>query len=397
MARTKKGGGEVAKVIIDNGNGNTEGVKVMDSGRHVYASFASMRAEVSGDDFDDDFLKTLQSKFDYADWNDSRYTYGSYCLGMRGVVIDRHQGVMRYGNPMQQFLIDVACAKLKVNSGDKVELTVLIPPGHFNEHANTIKQRLTQVVKDENTNKVTYDPRKRQVQLRDDKNPRKFKFVKVEVRPELIGALLCFAIDRKGRLVETSELGGVVYGLDGGMHTLDILEMRSGAMTVNNLGETTIPDRGIYTMILLNVLRQVKALSPHFEILTPDHLDAVLRKGMQTGGLFSDTSDWTLHFGVTVDLKPIFKKWCQKYAEFVANRIIDERLSSMKGVDKLVLFGGFAELVSPFLKDWYDEDRIRVINEFESTSDVTPLSANMEGYARLSQVPPEIIQELQAG
>lgn len=142
MAR-KKGADEVVDVVIDNGNGNTEAVKITDSGRNVYTSFSSMRAEVSGDDFDDDFLKTLQSQFDYADWNGSRYTYGSYCLGLRDVVIDRHQGVGRYGNPTQQFLIDVACAKLKIGGGEKVKLTVLIPPGHFNDYRETIIDRLS--------------------------------------------------------------------------------------------------------------------------------------------------------------------------------------------------------------------------------------------------------------
>ena len=50
----QKGGDDVVDVVIDNGNGNTEAVKVTDSGRNIYTSFSSMRAQVSGDDFDDD-------------------------------------------------------------------------------------------------------------------------------------------------------------------------------------------------------------------------------------------------------------------------------------------------------------------------------------------------------
>ncbi len=396
--KTKKtGGDDVAKVVIDNGNGNTEGVRLLPSGRHAYTSFPSMRAEVSGDDFDDDFLKTLQTQFEYADWSESRYTYGSHCLALRGVVIDRHQGSMRYGNPTQQFLVDVAMGKLKVQSGEHVDLTLLIPPGHFNQYAGTIKDRFTKVVRDPESNKIVFDSKKRVVQLRDDKNPRKFKLASVTVRPELIGALLCFSIDNQGRLLEHNELEGVTWGADGGMHTLDLLEMRQGLFTVDNLDESTIPNRGIYVMILNAVLRKVKGLSPHFENLTQEHMDAVLRKGMESGGLFSETSDWTLHYGVTVDLQPVFKRAAQKYAEWFANNVIDGRFDGLKGIDRLVLFGGFADLVSPFLKDWYDEGRIRVINEFSATSDVTPLSANMMGYGRLLLVPDEVKAELQRG
>jgi|GEM_PF-1017005 len=396
MSKKKKGGGEVAQVVIDNGNGNTEGIRIMPSGRHVFTSFPSLRAEVSGEDFDDDFLRSLQTQFDYADWGDSRYTYGSYCLGLRDAVIDRHQGSMRYGNPVQQCLVDIAMGKLKVQSGEKVDLTLLIPPGHFNDYADVIKTAFTRVERDEESGKIVFDAKKRVVQLRGDKNPRKFRLASVTVRPELVGALLCFSIDQQGKLIDDNELEGVVWGIDGGMHTLDILEMRAGAFNINNLHEATIADRGIHTQILRVVLRKVRSLSRHFESLTEEHLDAILRKGMETGGLFSDTADWTLHYGVTVDLQPLFKTASMKYAEWIGNNVIDtSKMQGLKGVDLLILFGGFAELVSPFLKKWYDADRVRVINEFASTSDVTPISANMMGYGRLAMVPEEVLQDLQ--
>lgn len=386
MPKKKRSDENVKRVVIDNGNGGTEGVKLMDSGRHVYVDFPSMRAEVVGEEFDDPFLKTLQNRFDYADWNGSRYTYGHYCLGVSGAVIDRHQGSSRYGNPVQQFLVDVAMAKMRLNNGDKVALTLLIPPGHFNEYAQVLRDRFT-----------ADEARQRSIQLREDKTIREFEIVSLDVRPELFGAMLCFSIDKRGRLIDSSVLEGRVYGLDGGMHTLDMMEMRHGVFSVDNLRNATIPNKGIYDMILSNVLREVRVISPHFDQLTQDHLDAVLRKGMQTGGLYSSSADWTLHYAVTVDLQPIFKKWASKYAEWIANRVIDERLNSLRGVDALVLFGGFAELVATPLKNWYSGDVVRVINEFDETEEVTPIRANMDGYARLSLLDPALLEDLTKG
>src|SRR5690606_34401855 len=129
--------------------------------------------------------------------------------------LERHMGSNRYGNEFHQFLTALAIAKMGVKEG-KVDLTTFIPPGLFNELKANVEKRFMD------------DGGKVEIKLKGDKKPRQFRYSRVTVLPEGIGAAACFVLDDNGEIVPSDVLSGEVVVLDIGAHTLDALQLSNG-------------------------------------------------------------------------------------------------------------------------------------------------------------------------
>ena len=59
--------------------------------------------------------------------------------------------------------------------------------------------------------------------------------------------------------------------------------------------------------------------------------------------------------GYEVELLPLIDKHRERYAGWIANNICDGVFNGFRGVKSVILVGGGAEMVEPFLREWYGE------------------------------------------
>lgn len=68
-------------------------------------------------------------------------------------------------------------------------------------------------------------------------------------------------------------------------------------------------------------------------MLTVDDVDRVLRAG-------TVTDDYTLRVaGMEINLQPLVEKYATRYAEWIANNIVDGVFSGLRGIKALILVG----------------------------------------------------------
>lgn len=163
------------------------------------------------------------------------------------------------------------------------------------------------------------------------------------------------------------------------MYTLDVLQMSDGNFNPESLSTATWEGQGIKTHILDQVLRQVKKHGEDFSLLTIDDIDAVLRSGLETG-------DYTLHVaGLEIDLQAIFEKYASRYAEWIANNIIDGNFNGLRGIKSAILVGGGAVLTESYLAKWYHDKLLR-FDKNPATKGIAPVDANAVGGIRLAKM-----------
>lgn len=165
--------------------------------------------------------------------------------------------------------------------------------------------------------------------------------------------------------------------LDLGMYTLDALSMNNGQFNPESLQSATWEGQGIKTHILDNVLRVVKKQGEDFALLTTDDIDQTLRQGLTTG-------DYTLVSGASaINIESVIKKFAQRYADWIANNIIDGVFNSLRGIKSLILVGGGATLTVQYLKEYYSEKLLQV-EQHPHVADVLPTELNAVGGVRLA-------------
>lgn len=321
-------------VSIDAGNGGTNAVRAMKSGGYKQIYFPSVRASATGESLG--LGKDLELQYDYVDWGSHRYVIGDDVLRVTRRHMERHQGAFRYGDEFHRFLISVAVGKLGIRSGS-VDLTLFAPPGMYVQARELLQKRLFE------------HGATTMIQFKGDKKPRRWTYENVTVWPEGLGAAACFALDEKGEVVANDLLSGETVILDMGVYTLDALKLTDGNFNPEMLEHATWENGGISTHILQPVLRAIKKTSNDFSILTPDDIDLCLRTGLTTG-------DYTLRLaGYEVDLKPLIDRHSERYAEWIANNIIDGVFNGLRGIRSAILIGGGHPLTERWLRKWYAE------------------------------------------
>lgn len=334
---------------VDGGNGGTNGVIAMANGRTKQFYTPSVRAIARGDTLG---LKGMELEYQYVDWNGFRYVVGDDVTRITRRGIERHLGGDRYGNEFHQFLVAVALANLGVKSGD-VDLTLFAPPGLYNQvRGNILKNFDTPV----------------EIRLKGDKKPRNWEYSKVTVLPESVAGMLTVALDKKGQPTATDMLTGEIVVLDGGAKTFDAVVIRNGNINPESLEESTWSDGGLDLHVRQPILRYMQGQGMDFDNLTVDDIDRVIRAGLVT-------DDYTLiHAGKEVDIKPVVDKYALRYAEWVANNIIDGVYNGLNGYKSGVVIGGWVALVKDHIKEWYGDKIV--------FTDVDAVDANAHGGLR---------------
>jgi len=350
-------------VSVDAGNGGTNAVMAQAKG---YKSFyePSVRAVATGDTLG---LGKFELQYEYVDWGGHRYVTGDDVVRITRRQLEHHIGVNRYGNEMHQFLVANAVARLGVKSGT-VDLTLFAPPGLFNDLKGFIKERFSQ-----RGGKV-------EISIKGDKKPRKFQYDKVTVWPEGVGAAACFVLDDSGNEFVSDALGGEVVVLDLGAHTLDAIQFTNGNFNAESLQYATWEAGGVHVHIREPLLRVVKKqLGDDAARLTVDDIDRVIRLGSVSG-------DYTLTVaGLDADLKPLVDRYCERYAEWVSNNIADGVFDGFRGIKSVILVGGGAGLIEPYLskQTWYG-NKILDRKAHKTTKDLHPVDMNAVGGLRFA-------------
>ncbi|MEZ4672533.1 MAG: ParM/StbA family protein [Anaerolineae bacterium] len=349
---------------VDAGNGGTNAVMAQGKGYKSFYS-PSVRAAATGDSLG--LGKGWELDYDYVDWGGHRYVVGDDVVRVTRRQLEHHLGANRYGNEMHQFLVANALARLGIKSGT-IDLTLFAPPGLYNDLKTFIHDRFTQ-----RGGKV-------EIALKGDKKPRKFQYQSVTVWPEGIGAAACFVLDDKGDIVPSDILDGDVVVIDLGAHTLDALQLTNGNFNPESLQHATWEAGGVHVHIREPMLRTVKKqIGDDAANLTVDDIDRIIRLGSVSG-------DYTLTVaGQEADLKPLLDKYAERYAEWVANNIADGVFDGFRGIRSVILVGGGAGLVEPYLskKEWYG-GKILDRRKHKTTADLHPVDMNAVGGLRFA-------------
>lgn len=345
---------------VDAGNGGTNAVLATGkSYKRVY--FPSVRAAATGDSLG--LGSQWEHQFEYVDWNGHRYAVGDSVQHIRRA-IEHHTGVNRYGNEFHQFLVAKALADLGISSGT-VDLTVFCPPGMYSELQKGITANFTQ-----QKGAVS-------IRLKGDKKLREWNYTNVSVWPEGIGAAALFVLDDTGSPVQTDLLSGQVLFLDIGAYTTDALLLSDGSFNPETLQHATFEKSGVDEHIRQPILRYLKKHSTDFELLTVDDIDRAIRDGAENG-------DYMLHTGaMDIDLASQIEHQTDRFAEWLANNILDGYFSGLRGIKSLVLVGGGAGMVGEKLKEWYG-GKLLDTTKVPTVKKVHPVDMNAVGGLRLA-------------
>ena len=183
---------------VDAGNGGTNAVLAKGRSRPKRYYEPSVRAVATGDTLG--LGKVLELQYDYVDWYGHRYVTGDDVIRVTRRNLEHHLGTNRYGNEFHQFRVAVALAKLGVSEGT-VDLTVFAPPGVYNEISPMMQQRFL-----EEGGLVN-------IRLKGDKQTRAWRYERVTVWPEGIGAAACYILDDKGAVSYTHLTLPTIYSV----------------------------------------------------------------------------------------------------------------------------------------------------------------------------------------
>jgi len=349
-------------ISVDAGNGMTNAVMAQKRGYKSIA-FPSVRASTSGDSLG--LGEQFEMNYEYVEWGGHKYLVGDDVFISRKAV-ERHQGAFRYGDEFWLFLIAYSLGKL-VPKGGEIDLTVFAPPGMYYDAKNAIENRMKEI-----KHRVA-------IKFKGDKKPRIFTIESLTIHPEGLGALLVFALDKNGEQIESDLLDGDNVVLDSGMYTLDALQISNGQFNPESLSSATWESGGIRANILEPVLRTVKKAGDDFELMTVDDIDRVLRQGLETG-------DYMLRSGASqVDIKPAIDKYSERFAQWIANNIIDGVFNSLRGIKYLILVGGGAVLIAKYLKQWYGE-KLLDASKHKQVKGINEVDMNAVGGIRLAMM-----------
>ena len=347
---------------VDAGNGGTNGVLHKTRGKNKTVYFPSVRAAATGDSLG--LGDSLEMDYEYVDWGGHRYVVGDDVIRVTRRHLERHIGGQRYGNEFHQFLVANALARMGVKKGT-VNLTVFAPPGMYLK----AKKNIQEMFLDNNGMAA--------IHIKGEDKPRVWTYTDVDVLPEGIGAAACFALDDKGNPTDSEMLTGETVILDLGVFTGDALKMSDGNFNPESLEHATWDNAGLNTHILQPVVRILKKQSDEFDSISTDDIDATIRKGLDVG-------NWVVAAGgAEVDIEPVIGKYAERYAEWLANNIVDGVFNGLRGIKSCILVGGGATLVDNHLRTWYG-NKILNPRDSEATKTLHPVEMNAVGGLRLA-------------
>ena len=349
---------------VDAGNGITNAiVSDLKSNRVRSVDFPSVRAQAKGGGLN--LGKQFEMQYTYVDWEKRRYIVGDDVTRVTKDGLERHMHRNRYGEEFHQFLVSVALSKLGVKHNRQVDLTVFCPPGLYNDHRKSIENNFL------NSTPV--------IHMKGKKTPFKWRYNRVTVWPEGLGALACFVLNDQGSFYASNVLAGSCVLLDIGAYTLDSLLLYDGNFNPESLETATWEKDGINDRVLVNVLRDVKQVGgADFTNMTIEDIDQVIRAGLVGG-------DYVLSVaGKDIDIQESLEFHSQEYARWIANNVIDTKFDGLVGISSLIIVGGGEPLVTKHLSNAYSKDKIVNRKKHETTKKVHPIHMNTVGGHRLA-------------
>lgn len=192
---------------------------------------------------------------------------------------------------------------------------------------------------------------------REGRHAQTFKVSDCRVIPQPFGALLATALDERGRIAEPGLATGSVGVIDVGGKTTNLLSVKRLA----EIGrETESVSVGAW-----DIVRAVRAFladrCPNLELRDHQVVEAIVARQVR-------------YYGQPVDLKPVV----DAALEPMANQVIAQATQLWNGgagLDAILVAGGGALLLGPFLKAHFRH--ARVVTD--------PVFANSEGYWKLAQ------------
>ena len=358
-------------ISADAGNGWAACYRMV-NGKVKVHGIPHARARVTGARLNFDLGS--QNVADYADFLGQRFGYGDHIWDLTDAPIDMHQNTARrYGGNMHIFLMLVNIASLGVKSGSELTVIVPAPPGLLNEVGPVIKKSILDGESGQGDG-VWH------IQLRKDKKPREYKFIRVITIPEGAGAFAAYRFDVNGDAVELPDangadiLSGRVAVLDLGAGTGDTYTMFDGNLNPDAIAHATDDRAGVISNILKPLLGEVLQIVPEARHLTTAHLDSVLRRYVRQGT--PEAAEMRVS-GRNLNLEKSILAACERYAEWIAANKLDPLWAS--GIDAVVEAGGAWLYIENFIKDWYPNRLILTPAMFPHTKNIALFDLNGVG------------------
>lgn len=365
-------------ISSDAGNGWAACYRVV-AGKIKQHGIPHARARVTGAKLNTDMGN--QNIAEYADFMGQRYGYGDGIWHLTDAPIDTHQNTARrYGGNMHIFLMLINIAEMGVKPGSELTIIVPAPPGILNQVAPQMKQTLL-AGEDGSGNGVW------SIQLRQDKKPRVYKFVRVITVPEGAGAFAAYRFNLNGDVVDLPDkngddmLAGRVAVLDLGAGTGDTYTIFDGNLNPDSLDHATDDRAGIILNVLQPILQDILKFVPEATHLTTSHIDSYLRRYLSaTSDAEREKAAIIRVSGKNVNIEKSILMNCERYAEWVGANKIDPLWAV--GTDALVAAGGGWLLIESFIKSWYPNRLILTPDQFRHTKTI-PLY-DLNGYGQLA-------------
>lgn len=348
---------------IDSGNGGTNAIGLKAGAKktkRIY--FPSVRAAATGDSLG--LGSAFEMQYELVYWNGHTYVVGDDVVRITKRGLERHMGASRYGDEFHRFLVAVALAKLGVKDGN-VGLTLFAPPGLFKKARVMIEERFLE------------GDAQAKIKLRGDNEERIWKYEKITVWPEGIGAAATLILNDKGELNNPEALTGQTVILDIGAYTADAVQMVDGNFNPEMLSTATWENAGVETHIRQPILREIHSINEDFTVLTVDDIDVAIRKGLTENNYSMESG------GYEIDIEPLLNKQRERYAEWVANNICDGVFNGFRGIKGVILVGGGSVLIADHLQQWYG-DKIIELGKQANTKGIHPVDMNAVGGLRLA-------------
>lgn len=345
-------------VSVDAGNGGVNATLAQKDGKYKSTYFPSYRASTDGSTLNmPGGISVMQ--YEWVKWNGSKYIVGDTAMRMGANDVETHRGETRYGNEFHEFLVAYAVAQLGIKEGS-IHLVLFCPPGLYAQVSEQMKKRFL---------KSTVE-----IQLSTDKKPRSWVYEKVSIYPEGVGAAACILLDAQGNPRNSDIMAGDFLVLDGGVQTMDVLLFNNGSLNPQTLRHATYKGQGLYKHVISPILTHFQQ---RYGYLNIGHVDSAIRQGLVTGEFVLNPDN------LAIDIGDRLKYHCERYAEWVANTIIDGDFDKLDTVRAAYSIGGWDNLCGDLIRKWYP-DKFIDPKKVDTLKKLDPVDVNAVGGLRLA-------------
>jgi hypothetical protein len=363
-------------ISTDAGNGWAAVYRLV-NGRVKSHGIPHARARVTGATLKSDL--GVQHTVDYADFMGQRYGYGDGIWNLTDAPIDLHQGsARRYGGSMHIFFSLVNIAELDVKSGMELTLIVPTPPGLLNQVKPQIQEAF--MAGEAGTGDGVWS-----IQLRTDRQPRRYTIRRVIVVPEGAGAYAAYRFGMDGAIIPLPDnsggdlLSGRVVVLDLGAGTGDTYTIFNGNVAPDQIAHATDDRAGVIHNLMQPLLGDILDAVPQARHYTTAHVDALLRAYIANPS--PETATVRIS-GKTVNLEKHISDAIRRYAEWVSANKVDALFA--RGVDAILMAGGGWLYIASTIRGWYPDRLIFAPDQFRHTKSIPLYDLNGIGQLALA-------------